>query len=158
MKLLAFPYLDALATALSHPSSDGGSSLRVALATFSLKPDRAHRELEARLSSKMDAEETVRRARSSSIASMLEAAPCASPASAAGADEADFFAPLAPTPARTIARKTLVALIATLNENFADYDFECVHSGRARAARSRVNAPSRPRPPPVTQEITLVRL
>lgn len=144
MKLLSFPFLDALSSCLSS-HSDSSASLSVHLHTYSLKPDRAFRELESRLNATLDAEDSARRARSSSIASILEAGagPSASPPAP---DDAPEFAPAAPA-ARAVPRKTLVSLIATLNECFADYDFGCVArrvTPRCTATTHRPHANGRP--------------
>lgn len=129
MRFLSFPALETLSNCiLGH--RDAGSDLALHLSTFSLKQSHIDHALESRLKTSIDKEESTRRARSASFASIFAAGggagPIPSPTS--GADDApDAFPSVTPSAAAapvSMDSKTLAHLIGTLNEVFPDYNFE----------------------------------
>ena len=135
MKLLTFPFLDALAACVSsHPEMD---SIECQMASFSLKHDRSFGTFEFSIASQIASEIARNRDRATSISSILSAGgldPHPSPPREGEDDisERSEHANLSPAALSTAAaahvlpERTLVTLIAMLNESFPDFKFECV--------------------------------
>ena len=141
MKLLSFPYLDALAACVSSHHETDASSIECQMASFSLKHDKTFGTLESSIAAQMSAEVIRNRDRATSISSILSAGqqdPLPSPPR----DGDDDYRPdtgndtltssrnLSPTAmsnaaaARLLPVRTLATLIAMLNESFPDFNFE----------------------------------
>lgn len=129
MRFLSFPFFESL-TSCVVGHRDAGSDMALHLSTFSLKQSHVDHALECRLKTSIDKEESTRRARSASFASIYAAGGAGpSPSPTSGADDALDAFPISSAAAPvTMDSKILAHLIGTLNEVFPDYNFEKARS------------------------------